>query len=69
MTDTGGLLWISLSDGTKYTPTTNNSSPSTPIKLPEDYQRFTDIDMMVPTDTNEIGLNALIGQPYNYWGD
>ena len=69
VTDTDGLLWISLSDGTKYTPTTNNSSPSTPIKLPEDYQRFTDIDMMVPTDTNEIGLNSLIGQPYNYWGD
>ena len=69
VTNTDGLLWISLSDGTKYTPTTNNSSPSTPIKLPKDYQRFTDIDMMVPTDTNEIGLNALIGQPYNYWGD
>ena len=69
VTDTDGLLWISLSDGTKYTPTTNNSSPSTPIELPEDYQRFTDIDMMVPTDTNEIGLNVLIGQPFNYWGD
>ncbi|MCX8595661.1 hypothetical protein, partial [Gilliamella sp. B3367] len=63
--DTNGLLGITLSDGTRYTPSTNFSY----ITLPVAGQSFSDIDMLVPTDTNSVDLSALIGPPYNYWGD
>ena len=63
------LLWIKLSDGTKYTPSTNSSSYNYPIELPVTGQSFTDISMLVPTDTNSVALNTLIGPPYNYWRD
>ena len=66
--DTNGLLGISLSDGTQYTPSTNTSS-TTPISLPVSGQSFADIGMLVPTDTNSVALSSLIGPPYNYWGD
>ena len=32
--DTDGLFGISLSNGTRFTPTTNNSTQSNPIELP-----------------------------------
>ena len=67
--NTEALLGISLSDGRTFTPTTNNSSSTNPIVLPVAGQSFADIDMLVPTDTNSIALNLLIGEPYNYWGD
>ncbi|OCL22167.1 hypothetical protein A9G07_08735 [Gilliamella sp. wkB72] len=66
--DTDGLLRITLSDGTQYTPSTNSSS-TTPIALPVEGQSFADISMFVPTDTNSVDLSTLIGPPNNYWGD
>ncbi|MCX8679142.1 hypothetical protein J3U22_05935, partial [Gilliamella sp. B2865] len=66
--DTNGLLGITLSDGTHYTPSTNLSS-TTPIVLPVEGQSFADISMFVPTDTNSVALSSLIGPPNNYWGD
>ena len=66
--DANGLLGITLSDGAKYTPLTNNSS-TTPIVLPVEGQSFADIRMFVPTDTNSVALSSLIGPPNNYWGD
>ena len=69
VTNTAALLWISLSDGRTFTPTTNNSSSTNPIELPAIGQSFADIGMLVPTDTNSIALSSLIGTPYNYWGD
>ena len=68
VTNTKALLGISLSNGDKYTPATNNSKDN-PIVLPVASQSFADIDMLVPTDTDSIALNLLIGEPYNYWGD
>ncbi|OCL22890.1 hypothetical protein A9G07_07430 [Gilliamella sp. wkB72] len=67
--DTNGLLGITLSDGTRYTPSTNTSSSSAPISLPVEGQSFADIRMFVPTNTNSVDLSALIGPPNNYWGD
>ncbi|OCG08977.1 hypothetical protein A9G13_02665 [Gilliamella sp. wkB178] len=72
VTTTDGLLGITISDGTTqttYTPSHNTSTAANPIVLPVANQRFTDIGMLVPTNTNSITLNALIGAPYNYWGD
>ena len=66
--DVNGLLGITLSDGTKYTPSTNISS-ITPIVLPVAGQSFADIGMFVPTNTDSVALSALIGPPNNYWGD
>ena len=67
--DTNGLLGITLSDGTQYTPSTNPSSSTTPIVLPAIGQSFADIGMLIPANTNSVTLSALIGPPYNYWGD
>ena len=69
VTNTDGLLGIYLSNGDKFTPTTNNSSYTNPIELPEFGQSFADIGMLVPTDIDSIELNSLIAPPYNYWGD
>ncbi|WP_267343230.1 hypothetical protein, partial [Gilliamella sp. B3023] len=66
--DANGLLGITLSNGTNYTPSTNLSS-TTPIVLPVAGQSFADISMLVPTDTNSVALSTLIGPPNNYWGD
>ncbi|MCX8727409.1 hypothetical protein [Gilliamella sp. B2838] len=68
VTTTEGLLGITLSDGTQYTPSTNPSTV-TPIVLPGADQSFADIGMLVPTDTNSVDLNTLIDSNYNYWGD
>ncbi|MCX8594788.1 hypothetical protein [Gilliamella sp. B3367] len=67
--DANGLLGITLSDGTEYTPSTNPTSSSAPIVLPVEGQSFADIRMFVPTDTNSVALSTLIGPPNNYWGD
>ncbi|MCX8585800.1 MULTISPECIES: hypothetical protein [unclassified Gilliamella] len=67
--DANGLLGITLSNGVKYTPSTNSSSYSNPIELPIAGQSFASIGMLVPTNTNSVALNTLIGSPYNYWGD
>ncbi|WP_133053751.1 hypothetical protein [Gilliamella apis] len=69
VTNTAALLRISLSDGRKFTPATNNSSFGNPIVLPVAGQSFNDIGMLVPRNTNSIALSSLIGTPYNYWGD
>ncbi|WP_133052229.1 hypothetical protein [Gilliamella apis] len=69
VTNTEALLGISLSDGRRFTPTTNNSSSTNPIELPVDGQSFNDIGMLVPRNTDSIALSSLIGTPYNYWGD
>ena len=69
VTTTDGLLWITLSDGTHITPATNTSTAVNPIQLPVTNQSFADIVMSIPTNTNSIALSALIGAPYNYWGD
>ena len=69
ITDAEGLLEISLSNGDKYTPSSNDSSPTQPIVLPIADQSFADIGMLVPTDSDSIELNSLIGEPYHYWGD
>ncbi|WP_131798838.1 hypothetical protein [Gilliamella apis] len=68
VTNTEALLGISLSDGRRFTPTTNNSERN-PIELPVVGQSFNDIGMLIPTDTDSIALSSLIGTPYNYWGD
>ena len=68
VTNTEALLGISLSDGRRFTPTTNNSERN-PIVLPVVGQSFNDIGMLVPRDTDSIALSSLIGTPYNYWGD
>ena len=68
VTNTAALLGISLSDGRRFTPTTNNSERN-PIVLPVVGQSFADIGMLVPRNTISIGLSSLIGAPYNYWGD
>ena len=59
---------ITLSDGRKITPETNDSL-ITPIELPRVGDSFADIGMLVPTNINKIAMNTLIGAPYNYWGD
>jgi len=69
ITNTDGLLEISLSNGDKYTPSTNNSSSVNPIVLPAVDQSFADIAMLVPTNADSIALSSLIDAPYNYWGD
>ena len=69
VTNADGLLGISLSNGDKYTPATNISSLTNPIVLPTSGQSFADIGMFVPTNTDYIELNSLIGSSYNYWGD
>ncbi|OCG00822.1 hypothetical protein [Gilliamella sp. wkB112] len=72
ITTTDGLLGITISDGTSkttYTPANNISTADNPIVLLKENQSFADIGMLVPPTTDSITLNALIGAPYNYWGD
>ena len=69
VTDTDDLLGISLSNGVKFTPSSNDSSLTNPIELPSAGQSFADIGMMIPINFDTISLNTLIEAPYNYWGD
>ncbi|OCG24890.1 hypothetical protein A9G22_03400 [Gilliamella sp. App2-1] len=66
---TKGLLGITLSDGTRITPSNNTSSSTNPIELPQIDETFADIDTLVPTSKNFIDLNSLVSDPYNHWGD
>ena len=68
VTNTDGLLGITLSNGSRFTPATNISSATNPIELPYG-DNFADIGMFVPTNVDSIDLNLLIRAPYNYWGD
>jgi hypothetical protein len=68
VTNTDGLLGITLSNGTSLTPANNISSAANPIELPYG-DSFADIDMFVPTNLDSVELNLLIRAPYNYWGD
>ena len=67
--DTNGLLGITLSNGIRFTPVTNDSTASNPIELPNLGETLADVQMFIPLDTDSIELNSLIGSPYNYWGD
>ncbi len=69
ITTTEGLLGITLSDGTRITPSNNTSTLDNPIVLPKENESFIDIAMLVPPTADAIALNTLIGEPYNYWGD
>ena len=69
VTDTDGLLGISLSNGERHTPSTNYSSTAEPIVLPIRGQSFADISMFIPVNTDAVDLRTLILSPYNYWGD
>ncbi|WP_141670839.1 hypothetical protein [Gilliamella sp. wkB178] len=68
VTTTDDLLGIKLSNGARFTPATNTSA-TTPIVLPNVGETLADVQMLVPTNANSIALSALIGAPYNYWGD
>jgi hypothetical protein len=73
MTDTSGFLWITISDaaGNKqtFTPTTNPSSESNPIELLNPNDKFTNVEMLVATDSSSIPLNSVVNSFPNYWGD
>ncbi|OCG07970.1 hypothetical protein A9G13_07140 [Gilliamella sp. wkB178] len=69
VTTTEGLLGITLSDGSRITPAINTSTATNPIVLPRAGDTLANVQMFVPITTNSIALNALIGTPYNYWGD
>ncbi|MCO6550371.1 MAG: hypothetical protein J6580_06795, partial [Gilliamella sp.] len=62
------LLDIKLSDGTNITPTTNTSSFSNPIVLPNDSDTFANVDMIVPPFINTVSLNDLV-ITRNFWQD
>ncbi|NUF27568.1 hypothetical protein [Gilliamella sp. ESL0254] len=67
-TTTDDLLTITLSDGTRVTPSTNTSSAQNPIRLPNVRDTLGDIGMLVPSSTNSVSLNDLVNR-YHYWGD
>lgn len=50
-----------------FTP--DNTSATTSIMLPDENETLANVSMLVPIGTNSIGLNELIGAPYNYWED
>lgn len=68
-TNTDELLGITLSNGTKYSPSDNPSSETNPIELPVGGQSFADIGMFLPTDTDSIELGTLIATTNTYWVD
>ncbi|WP_141671400.1 hypothetical protein [Gilliamella sp. Gris1-4] len=61
------LLGIKLSDGTKITPETNNSSPTNPIELPLVGQSFANVNMIIPPLTSVVNFSDLVAQ--GNWGD
>jgi hypothetical protein len=67
-TTTDMLLAITLPDGTRVMPSTNISSSTNPIKIING-SSFSSVGMFIPPSTNSIGLDDLIRDPYNYWGD
>ncbi|MWN32470.1 MULTISPECIES: hypothetical protein [unclassified Gilliamella] len=73
LTDTDSLLSIKLPDGRVYTRSTNPSTPTNPIRLPNWRGTFNDIEMIVPPprsnsiSRSSITMNDLVSQ--GYWGD
>ncbi|SCB72524.1 hypothetical protein GA0061081_10167 [Gilliamella bombicola] len=67
-TSTDSFLFIKLRDGTRYTPSTNPSSATDPIRLPYAGSTLGDIDMVIPSSVDSVSLSDLITR-YNYWGD
>ena len=60
------LLNITLSNGKRYTTTTNTSSSSTPIELPAKGQSFSDINMFIPRGEDSVELDRIL---LPYWDD
>ena len=67
LTSTDSLLFIELPDGTRYTKSTNPSTPTNPIRLPNAGASFNDIKTIVPTSQSSITMNDLITR--GNWGD
>ncbi|OCG23493.1 hypothetical protein A9G11_05905 [Gilliamella sp. wkB108] len=74
------LLSLKLSDGREWIPATNvnllkpnvpvdDSSPESPIELPNGSDRFSDMITFVPSNASSIELNKVLNAPNNYWGD
>ncbi|MWN32601.1 hypothetical protein GQ596_09110, partial [Gilliamella sp. Pra-s60] len=66
ITDTENLLFITLPDGTKFTPSTN-TSVTNPIKLPNAGSKLDDITIIIPPTQSSIDINDFVTQ--GYWGD
>ncbi|MCO6553065.1 MAG: hypothetical protein J6563_08860 [Gilliamella sp.] len=66
-TDTDSFLAIELPDGRTITPSTNTSSSTNPIMLPNGNFTFNDIHMVIPSGSSSTLLNSLISQ--GKWGD
>ncbi|MWP29915.1 hypothetical protein [Gilliamella sp. Pra-s54] len=67
ITDIDELLFITLPDGTKLTPSTNQSSATNPIILPYAVNNFSHIDLIVPPSQSSININDFVTQ--GNWGD
>ncbi|NUF27373.1 hypothetical protein [Gilliamella sp. ESL0254] len=66
-TDTDTFLAIELPNGRTITPSTNTSSSTNPIMLPNGNFTFNDIHMVIPSGSTSTSLNSLIRQ--GKWGD
>ncbi|MWN32918.1 MULTISPECIES: hypothetical protein [unclassified Gilliamella] len=66
-TNTDSLLSIKLPDGTRYMKSTNPSTPTKPIRLPNVGGKLSDITMIVPPSRSSITINDLVTQ--GNWGD
>ncbi|MWN31430.1 hypothetical protein GQ595_03535 [Gilliamella sp. Pra-s54] len=62
------LLSIKLPDGTIIAPSTNTSTITDPIILPNG-SSFNDIGMLLPPSKYMMSLSDITSSPYNYWGD
>jgi hypothetical protein len=67
VTDTEGLLGITIPGIGRVTRSSHPSSLANPIEMVNDGVRFSDIDMFVPLGSNTVSLNSLIS--LGYWGD
>ncbi|MDF7666355.1 hypothetical protein PT273_00535 [Orbaceae bacterium ESL0727] len=69
VTNADGLLWIKLSNGKLYNKANNVSSSNNPITLPVVGQSMADVKMLIPTTTDNLDINTLVGTGYDYWRD
>jgi hypothetical protein len=69
VTDTEGLLGITIPGIGSITQTSHPSTSASPIEIVNNNVRFSDIGMLVPPNTNTVSLSTLIGSNYNYWRD
>jgi hypothetical protein len=67
VTDTEGLLGITIPGIGHVTRSSHPSSRANPIEMVNDSVRFSDIDMFVPLRSNTVSLNSLIS--LGYWRD